>query len=48
MPTLQTLKYRARYWWRKACHLAGFCPNCGNRINRTPSGAVFCPVCKQR
>jgi NADH pyrophosphatase NudC (nudix superfamily) len=45
---LLVLAYRLAYWRRRAYHLAGYCPACGNRVNYTPAGRAVCPACTQR
>lgn len=45
---IQTLKYRARYYWRKVCHFLGFCPACGERVNVILNGVAVCPNCRAR
>jgi len=42
------MRYKLRYYWRILCHTLGFCPRCGEHINRLPHGGVICPTCKQR
>lgn len=39
------LKYRTRYWWRKAVVFFGVCPTCWNRVNYTSLGRAICPQC---
>lgn len=41
-------KFLCRYWWRKLCHLLGYCPRCGAGVMKTRSGNSVCPNCGQR
>lgn len=44
-PRIERLRYRLRYYWRKACHFAGFCPKCGGLVNYARGGRAICPGC---
>jgi hypothetical protein len=43
---MKALRYRLRYWFRRTVKALGFCPDCGNVLNRTSAGRRLCPYCK--
>jgi hypothetical protein len=45
---MQTLIYRARYYWRKLCHFFRVCPKCYSPVSVTRHGQCVCHSCKQR
>lgn len=42
---LLTIKYRARYYWRKLWVFLGLCPDCNTALNYTSTGRPICPKC---
>jgi hypothetical protein len=42
------LRYRFRYYLKKACKLLGFCYRCRRTLNFTRNGTGVCPRCSLR
>lgn len=42
---MQRIKYRLRYWLRRAVASLGRCPECLERVNFTGNEIRLCPYC---
>lgn len=43
--SIQTIRYRARYWYRRIIRTIGYCPDCWTPVNWTRYGKPICPEC---
>lgn len=45
---MNRLRYRLRYYLKRACRFLGICYACRSPLNFTRSGAGVCPACGLR